>query len=235
VRPDHVTRHLQETDSVTFRHVAARYLSLSGYSQTTLTDGPRDGGSDIGLYQLGGNPEPLAVQVSIQRKGWQSKIRHDAQTARERLGRNHLVYITSRRIPNVDSQALSEELWSSQGVTLRVIDGPAITSRFSELSKLSELVALLELPGAETRGRKENAREDLAYSYAFFGADAASFRESGIDSAIASYVGRAKAPPSRDEIASGVARGLGIDKSRTNSISGRIDAMTQRGRMSRSL
>ena len=63
----------------------------NGYKAVEVSDGPRDAGSDLALYLLGNNPEPLAVQVSVQKAGWERKIRQDAQRAIDLLGRRHFL------------------------------------------------------------------------------------------------------------------------------------------------
>jgi hypothetical protein len=231
MRLDHMVRLIEGADASSFREIALLYLNASGYESVELTDGPRDAGTDVALWNLGSNPEPLAVQVSVQRAGWQGKVRQDAQRASDVLGRKNFLYVTSRRIAPADRAPLEEELYARQGVTLRIVDCQAIASKFLADGTSTQILKALGIPigSPEAKKNRFNIREDLAYTYAFFGADVAAFREAAFDRSIAAFLVRATTPQSREETVAGVVRALQLGRARRGLVEARVDAMIQRG------
>ena len=113
MRLDAMVRLIEAADFSSFRELALLYLRISGYEEAELRDGPGDAGNDVSLWKLGRNPEPMAVQLSVQRSGWRSKVRQDAQRAADFFGHRQFLYVTSRRIPATESNPLIEKLWAN--------------------------------------------------------------------------------------------------------------------------
>ncbi len=234
---DNLERLINEAaDPSAFRELSLRYLKLAGYHTVELTDGRGDGGKDFRLFKLGGNPEPLAVQVSVQKKRWQAKLRADAVRAKEIFGTSNFTYLTSHRISGQDEQEVANELWSSHNIALRVIDAQAIASMFVTENKTSQVLDALGVYSRESaygeRGKPANVKEDLAYAYAFFGTDVDGFRQTAIARSIAAFVtNEYENPPTREVVIESLSSALGLAEGRKSLISGQIDHMLQRGEL----
>jgi hypothetical protein len=233
MRPDSLERLINGADVGDFRALALSYLPLAGFRHVELTDGPGDQGNDIAVWQQGNNPEHLAIQLSVQKR-WKSKLRGDAVRAKERFDTSNFIYITSRRISSQDKEAVTTDLWSNYGISLRVIDSQAIASKFIVEGKTGEILQTLGIASQESayggRGKPVNLREDLAYAYAFFGTDVDSFRQSAIARSIAAFIAQDhEVPPSRSEVVESLRSALKLSKARDSLISGQIDRMLQLG------
>jgi hypothetical protein len=227
-----MVRLIESSDASSFRELALLYLSAAGYSDPELRDGTGDLGNDISVWRLGMNPEPVVIQISVQRSGWQSKIRKDAQRSADILGYRTFVYMTSRRLAAADTSPLVDELWSRQNVTLRVVDCQTIASKFyvdgRSLDALRAL-AITDLPQARERAaERTSVREELAYAYAFFGTDVASFRDTAVERSIVAFLTR-DTPKSRAEVIDGVSKSLRLSKDRRPLVARQLDRMLQRG------
>ncbi|MHB1468246.1 MAG: hypothetical protein ACYCU0_14760 [Solirubrobacteraceae bacterium] len=143
MRLDALTRAIESAAPSSFGEIALLYLAVTGAEGAELRDGPGDGGNDIQLWRLGSNPAPVAIQISVQRANWASKVRRDATRAREVYGTSQFIYLTSRRVQPVDSQKLADDLWS-HNISLRVIDAQAIASVMFEAGKTTQLLKPLE-------------------------------------------------------------------------------------------
>lgn len=235
MRLDSMVRLIEAADVGAFRELAVQYFDIAGYTAAEIRDGPRDGGGDLGLFQQGQNPEPMAVQLSTQRKAWQSKARSDAVRARDVLHARVFVYLTSRRIPAEEAQQVIDDLWSNHSITARFIDSQALASTFYKARRTKDVLAALGVLDAASaegdRGAPANLREDLAYAYAFFGTDAEGFREAVVDRAVAAFVTHSETAVTRDTVVRSVGKALNLTQGRDRIIGSRIDRMLQTGQL----
>jgi tetratricopeptide (TPR) repeat protein len=235
MRLDSMVRLIEAADVGSFRQLAIHYFDLAGYTTVEIKDGPHDGGSDLALFRQGQNPEPIAVQLSTQRKGWRSKARSDAVRARDVLGSRVFVYVTSRRIPAEEAQQVIDDLWSNHAIAGRFVDSQALASTFYKERRTNdvlEALGVLDAASAEgDRGTPANLKEDLAYAYAFFGTDADGFREAVIDRTLAAYVTHSEKAVTRDIAIRSVGKVLKLSQGRERIIASRIDRMLQTGQL----
>lgn len=232
MRLDTMVRLIEAADPGSFRELALLYLAMSDYAAVELRDGSGDAGNDVSLWQLGVNPEQVAVQLSVQRKGWEAKVRQDAQRAKELLGYGQFVYVTSRRVPATVATPLIEDLWSRQAVSLRIIDSQALASKFYIEARSRDLVRALGLAdaaGGYEAGAAKDLRADLAYAYAFFGTDVSTFRQAGMQRSIVACIVRSDEPLARENVISAVGKALRLTKGRDRLVATEIDRMMQKG------
>lgn len=234
MRLDALERLINSADFSSFRELGLRYLCLAGFHTAELTDGRSDGGNDVSLWTVGGNREPLSVQMTVQKHGWQSKLRADAVRAKEIFDTRNFTYLTAHRIDSEQGQDLTTELWAKHEIALRVIDSRAIASKFFTENKTADVLETLGILKQASAygdvGKPNNVKEDLAYAYAFFGTDVDSFRQAGIERSIAVLVtGDQESAPQRDEVETTLCKSLGLSKGRQALVSGQIDRMLQRG------
>ncbi len=235
MRLDSMVRLIEAADIGAFRELAIHYFDVAGYTAVEIKDGPYDGGSDLRLFQQGQNPEPIAVQLSTQRKSWKSKARADAIRARDVLDSRIFVYITSRRIPAEEAQQVTDDLWSNHAIAGRFVDSQALASAFYKARRTKDVLSALGVLDAASaegdRGAPANLREDLAYAYAFFGTDADGFREAVVDRAVAAYVTHSGNAATRDTVIRTVGKTLKLSQGRDRLVASRVDRMLQTGQL----
>jgi hypothetical protein len=220
-------------DPSVFRDIGLLYLKLLGYREVELTDGSGDLGSDVSVWQIGGNREQIAIQMSVQRQKWAQKAERDALLAKERLKLSNFTYLTSHRLRNEQKQKLEARLWSKHEINARFVDCRAIASLFRTEHRTRDALEALQIPLRESaygeRQQKPPVKEDLAYAYAFLGTDVTDFRKDVIERSVAAYITRESDSLPRGAVETAVASALGLSPARHNLVSSRIDHMLQRG------
>jgi hypothetical protein len=230
--PDSMVRLIESATVPEFRALSLLYLDAAGYADVELKDGPYDGGQDVGLFRQGGNPEPVVVQLSTQRKNWEGKVRTDAIKAKGNFVFGLFIYLTSRRIPAEKAEQVIDSLSSNDQIFCRIVDAQAIASKLYTERRTPAMLDALGLDDAASAdggfGRPRNLREDLAYAYAFFGTDTENFREAVLDRSIAGYITRSGGHAARDTIVRVVGQALNM-KGRDHPVASRVDRLLQKG------
>jgi hypothetical protein len=73
MRLDSLIRLIEASDFLAFRELALECLAMKGYQEVTLTNGWKDGGTDLRVFQLPPNPTPMAFQITVERD-WKTKL-----------------------------------------------------------------------------------------------------------------------------------------------------------------
>lgn len=227
-----LSRLITSADFLSFREIALRTLSLKGYREPSLTDGWKDGGTDIRVIQIPPNPTSLAIQISVERN-WRSKLKADARKVKEKLNLVDLLFITSRRVPEAELVEVADEIWREYGVRTSKIDNQTIASTFFEQGRTTEILTILGMDLTITHhsfgDAADSARLDAAYSFVFFGKEPEQFRERMVESAIITTAAKYDATVTRDVLAEEAQKTLQLPKRQKQLISGSIDRMLQRG------
>jgi hypothetical protein len=233
---DTLQRTIENSPVSEFRQLAILYFTTLGYEEVEITDGPNDGSNDLFLRRHGANPEPLSIQISVQRNGWKSKARTDAVRARQIFKTNNFIYVTSRRLPSVETQPVVDDLWANHQIAGRFVDSQSLASTFYQHNKAVDALEALGVrsaPSAKNASRRpSNLKEDLAYAYAFFGTDASNFREAVVERAVAAYITRSDKPVAKETMIRSVARSLKLKQNQTQLVSAQVDRMLQSGLLS---
>jgi hypothetical protein len=135
------------------QEVALRYLSLRGFRNPSLTDGWNDGGTDLRVMRADGVPSRLVVQTSVQRK-WKEKLTSDIEKAYNSYKCNSFIYISSRRLAELDFQRIADDALLRHQVTVTKADSQALASIFYSEGKSSEI---LEISGIQEHSRPSSA------------------------------------------------------------------------------
>lgn len=234
MRLEPLTRLIESADFLAFREIALRYLRLKGYRDVELKDGWNDGGSDFAVGTLGGNPDLLAIQVTVQRAGWQEKVRADCRRAKSELGLENAVYMTSRRLASTEFTKVADDLWEKDSISVRAVDSQGIASLFFEQGAERFVLESLGIPLDSRRPApvpRPDLKEDAAYSFAFFGEASEKFRNSVVEQTVLSYLTRPDSDPSRGATESAVADGLQLHGDQAALATSAIDRMLQRQRL----
>jgi len=234
MRLETISRLIASADFSDFRVVALRYLQLRGYVQPEVVDGWRDGGRDIRVFQLPPNPTPIAIQVSVERR-WAAKLRADAIKAKQRLGTSVMTYVSSQRIPEADFALLADELWRSEGVTVRKIDVQSLAVAFADARRLGELLEILGIrlpPDGGGHAPPRSLREETAYAYLFFGPEVAGFRAAMVERAVLAALS-ADPASSRAELERLVSAALALADTQRPQVLAALDRLLQSGRVHR--
>lgn len=227
-----LVRLIESADFMTFRAIALRYLARKGYQDPVLTDGWRDGGSDVSVSQLPPNTTKLAIQITVERN-WEPKIKKDAVKARDKLGLNVMLFICSRRVPEADFVPVTESLFSSHGVSIVKHDSQAIASLFFREGQTTEILRLMGIDVTVNPAVPQPAdfRTATACSFFFFGKETQRFKESVIESAILAVLTQSRCALERKQLEEKVREVLGTSGVPVRQIAGAIDRMNQGGQV----
>lgn len=230
---DSLVRLIESADPMSFRSLVLEFLMLLGYNNVVLTDGPSDGGTDFSVYSLPPNPMPIAFQVSVE-KNWKYKIKADAIKVRDKLNLNNLVYISSRRIPEIDFNPISNEIWRDYNVRVTKYDVQYIASTFFSNGKTKSVLTNLGIDLSRigvTDQSKTFDRSDVAYSFAFFGKPVEQFRESLVESCLIAILAKSSVSLKRDQLEKQTVTYLGIETGQIRLVRSTFDRMLQDGNL----
>jgi hypothetical protein len=131
-------RTIEGCDFITFRELAIFTLPYIGLKEVKLTDGWRDGGTDVKVGVNKGTELNLAVQISVERK-WQSKIIGDLRKIKSNYSNVRAVYfISSRRIQERDFETVRQQAYKDFDINLFKYDNQGISSVLLEAGKVEE-------------------------------------------------------------------------------------------------
>jgi hypothetical protein len=177
VQHETITRHIEATTPEQLRSVARLALRLSGYAATRITDGPYDGGCDIVVENAVGGVLPLAMVVSVE-KDWQKKLKQDVDKTKRKLGVEHVLFISSRRIPEGTFRPVQTQLRES-GLHVDRLDQQGIAGLVMDHGVLGELLEALGIrtDAVHAPTSPRDRQRDAAYAYAFFAPEVHEFRK----------------------------------------------------------
>jgi len=227
-----IARLIEAAGPEQLRAIARLSLKLSGYSDGRITDGPHDGGADLVVQGSSGNVLPLAVAVSVERD-WKKKIRKDAENARRKLGHEHLLFITSRRIPEGSFRALKTELRDESGIDVDRLDQQGIADLVMDRGALGELLGVLEISIDTDRlpTRPADRHRDATYAYALFSPEVRSFRKAVRDRSLLVALSHAGGKAPIDELCADASRLLGMSIEEAPSLLHDLDRLRGQGRI----
>lgn len=229
-----VIKAVEMADLHAFRLIARRYLELRGYHEVTLTDGPRDGGTDFLVRTLGGNKTPLAIAMTTQAKGLPGKLRSDCMRAKGALGLENVVFISSHKLANLDMTKVVDDLWEKHNTRVNTVDARAIAAAFVDGNEVAFVLDALGVSFDERRPstvQRPSLREDASYAFALFGDASDRFRNSVVEQTIVSYLVTAAEPQDRSNAEGGVVEALQLAPDQAPLVSSAIDRMLQQGRL----
>lgn len=233
---DSLTRLVASADFSIFRDVAFEYLRLRGFKEIALRDGWGDGGSDFGVAGSSRAGGALGIQVTVQRRDWEHKLKADALKANEAFDTRAFLYVTSRRLPPVLIASIQDDLRDNHGISLQTADSQSIASTFYEHASTTRLLKLFGIEGSRSQGRREGfgspLRLDAAYAFAFFGESSVSFKDEVIEHAVLAAL---TSPQATDGSRASVVRAslelLNLEQSQARLVESGVDRMLQRGRL----
>lgn len=233
---DSLVRLIESADYMSFREIAHLALQARSFKHVAITDGWKDGGRDVAVYEAPPNPSRFAVQLSVERD-WRGKLREDAGKVRSRLGVDVLLYVTSRRVPEADFATVADEIWVANSVTARKMDSQAIATLVMERGLVSDVFTALGIQAiatpSKTASTREVLRQDIAYAFAFFGEDPSNFRRTIIEDAILEILSDHPKAVSRDQVIAETISILGLAPAQEQLVTGALDRLIQDRRIER--
>lgn len=229
MRFDSLTRLIGSADFSTLRELALLCLHARGFSPE-ITDGPDDGGRDLRVFTLAGGRR-YAVQCASTQRDWRSKLREDARKAKDKLGVSDMLFVSSQRLPEVDFQLEQDDL-AREGVTVQKMDQQGIASLLqakSLIPKALEIFGIHVSPAPSGAFERPNLRQEVVWSYAFFGIEPDTFRRGVVDRAIVSVVAQAGGTLAIDDVVNRVAVSLGLSTGQRAQVRSAIDRLRQSG------
>lgn len=228
MRLDSLVKLIQSADFMAFRELAIACLSLRGYKDVTLTDGWKDGGTDLRVFELPPNPSKIAFQITVE-KDWGRKLRQDAKKAKDRLGLEYMTLVCSRRVQESDFDKIKESIWAQYGVHVNRIDSQSIASTFFESKETSRVLSILGIEAnvKDSKLKISSPRIEAALSYSFFSQDAELFREHAIESTIINIMVD-EGEISRESLSEKAMSILQLTETQVSGIQSAIDRLIQR-------
>jgi hypothetical protein len=232
VKHETIVRLLDAAGPEQLRAIARLALRLSGYAASRITDGPYDGGTDLVVQNAFGDLLPLAVAVSVE-KDWQKKLRKDVEVVGRKLGAQHVLFISSRRIPEGSFRTVQTELRDTSGVHVDRLDQQGIADLVMDHGALAELLGILDIPidTEHLPTRPADRRRDATYAYAFFAPEVHSFHKAVRDRSLLVALAQAGGSARIDELCVDASRLLGMDVSDAMSLIHDLDRLRGQGRV----
>ncbi len=225
---DVLVRHIEAADPPSLRELALVCLEARGFAPE-LTDGPDDGGRDLRIFTLGGGRR-YAVQTLVERD-WRAKLRRDALLAKEKLGVTDMLFVSSRRQPEVDFQAVQDEL-AGAGIAVQKMDSQGIASLLHARGLIPRALEVLglwrDLPRPSAFERLD-LRQEVSWAYVFFGVEPESFRRGVLERAILAVASRAGGSLAMDDVVDRVSLSLGLRPNQREQIRPAVDRLRQEG------
>jgi hypothetical protein len=230
---DSLSRLIEAADYMAFREIALRSLAARGYREPALSDGWKDGGTDVRVFQVPPNPLDFAVQISVE-KNWKAKLRSDAKKVKKRLKLSDMLLVSSRRIAEVEFNALADEILRDDSVRVQKMDSQAIASLAVSQGFTREILQVLgiETPNvSKQKMRPVSIKEDVAYAYSFFGVEAEEFRKTIVEQTITSVLYRSENKLSRGDLLKAATAAIALAENQAHLVSAATDRMLQDGRL----
>ncbi len=226
---DSLVRLIASSDFMAFREMAVRFLVLRGYVDPSLTDGWRDGGTDVRIFHKPPNPAKIAVQITVERD-WSKKLRDDSQKIKDRLDIDTLIFISSRRIPETDFYEESQQIWLDYNVHVSKMDSQAIASTFFNAGETAFVLKSLGIDTSrESFHSRYSPKDDLAASFLFFSEETIDLRKEIVRSAIFSSLLQEPNGISRDQLRAKTLAILSLTIAEGHSVDSSIDRLLQSG------
>ena len=234
IRIDVLERLLGAADPSALREVARAYFLARGY-ETTLRDGPHDGGIDLEIAIAPGIVRVAAVSVE---RNWGAKAADDARKAKK-SGVERLWFVTSRRATRTRRAEVEDEIRAKLAVEVDIVDVQDLASLLLDRGRVAEALSAV---GAHFTGGEAElhpraqfsptaVRSQTAYACALFGADADRLRNDVLENAVLAAVADAGGAAHRRDIGAQVRLALGLAANQAALVEGAIDRLLQARRL----
>ncbi|SNR92876.1 restriction endonuclease [Actinomadura mexicana] len=187
---ENLVRLVETFNPAQLQDAAILYLRMRGFQNPELSDGWSDGGTDVRVLNAINAKSKIAIQVSVEKK-WKAKISEDLRKAIENYEIESFIYISSRRLPELEFEKTKDKLKEETGVAIERVDGQSLASAFFTEGRTSELLKIGGIHHNEEIGysSKESSFVNQAlFSYLFFSDDIRDFRERILDSITLAYL-----------------------------------------------
>lgn len=173
-------RAIKDLEEKKFYDIALLFLAAKGYQHLAIVDGSGDGGRDVTCSW-----EHIRIQLSVQ-KNWESKINKEADAAKQ-AGRKHFIYVTNRRIRDVERETFIQSKYKEVGVVeLTVFD---LDSVATTLSLPGRIEAAYELLGFVVNKKLTATPKEIALSNTLlFSKEAKELRDNALESSLKSQL-----------------------------------------------
>ena len=161
-----LTRIVQSLTPGQLQEAALIFLTLRGFRHPEPCDGWNDGGTDLRVFQCEEVSGRLVVQTSVERR-WKSKLEADLKKSCKNYEVYSYLYITTRKISELEWQQLYARLKKETNVAIERADAQSLASTFWEAGRTSDLLAIV---GIDQRILKDGGPTETSFlSEACFG------------------------------------------------------------------
>ncbi len=231
MRLDPLNNLIANTDFLSFREIALQCLDLKGYKDLALTDGWNDGGVDVRFCVMPPNVSKIAIQISVE-KEWKKKLKRDARKIKKQFGLNRMIFVSSRRLDNVEFEEVSESIWNELEVSVSKLDCQGIATTFFNLNKTECILEILNIStehDSVPNAKFFNPKAEVASSLFFFGRESNELRKGIINSTLISVLALSNQSLERNTLIERVLSTLQFQQRQNSAIDGEIDRMLQSG------
>lgn len=227
MRTDSLRRLMETMTFAQFRELSREYIRYRGYGEAVITDGWSDGGSDLRVYQIGSPaPRRIAIQVSVQERGWQTKLKEDARKALANLGCGIFLYVTNRRLADAEYQPVEDELLRQDGISCSKADADNMAQYVLDDDRVPWLLDLMAIK-LEPRRLDISIRQEVTDAFTLFSDEAEDYRRLFVEWALMVSADR-EGNVSREQILNSARDALGLQTGALASqLSGTFDRLLQ--------
>jgi hypothetical protein len=211
----------------------ARLVMVEFYGFTTVDlDGPGDGGADLLPFadRLSSRVwASLAVQKTVQSTQLTQKVLGDAERAKNQLGAQRFIFLTSRAHPSTTLRQLENIITSRFEMPAACLGAREIASIILDRNLLRQFAEAVGLTMNVSVSDRPDRAEILLHAYVALGSDRFDLKNEVYDDSILIALHEAGAAMTRNKAVAKAAELLGVGAGAQERISRRIDSLLVRG------
>ena len=207
------------------------YMILPKIFNLTIVnvDGKNDGGSDWLIFKDAGGAHTIAVQDTVQDKGWKKKAIDDARKAVAN-GATRFFFITPKSISRLTFMQLEGSITSSHKVPCTCLGAKEISELIVSGSLVNEFLDAIGAPLARGVASRPDKQEICLHAYVVLSQDADNLKNTVYEDSVLITLWN-NDPLSCDELVEAAISLLGCDQSKASQIMRRIDSLLTKGKV----
>jgi hypothetical protein len=228
-----VANYIKNLGRQAFNSVATLILKDAFFIQAINVDGRCDGGSDRRVFKDSGGSTTAAYQVTVQDAQWATKAIDDARKSVRELDATRYFFLTSREHSNTDLRALENQITTELKIPATCLGAKEIAELIVRHHLEGVLLELTGVPSNIPLNVRPDRKEILLYSYLAMSDDRRDLRAEIYDDTILFAVRPHENGLKRSDMVKEAISILGCDPNRSQKLESRVDALIQKGVLTR--
>jgi len=221
-------KNLSKSD---FDNVVRLILDKIFHLKAIDVDGKGDGGSDYRIFSDEYSNRTVAIQKTIQETDWQSKAVADAHKAKSVLEAKRFFFLTSRAHEAGDLRSVENSISSELLIPATCLGATEIAGLIIEEKLLEDFAYSIGLNLDIAFKHRPDQREIMLHTYFYLSDDRSNLQWEIYESALLFQLHHSDKSMTREELLEKAMSLLGLQESRRQSLSGRIDALLSYGKI----